>query len=298
MYQAILAQAILAQVVCVSTKQFHCVLMERSRLVSPSSQLSELERHDDVTAISPIKLSRPQKRRRRADRQAVRDALVNTSSLKSALSAQNIIVNDTDESINPVSNTQMQLSVLESKVDQLLLLVSTLWCTSSADDGGVASSDQSVSTQMADVLRYLNPAAPEFIPSNSSEFPTCEESGTTTNVRSQGEVTHRQGSPSSQQSRNQDISEQMEFLAARVSRVEGEVEELLGQEASSNTEEVHASIRGVEQHFELELTRARAQSDYDFSRCMKSLQSLESTVQQSLKEPAAAGSNVVGARAP
>ena len=76
------------------------------------------------------------------------------------------------------------------------------------------------------------------------------------------------------------------------------MEELLGQEASSNTEEVHASIRGVEQHFELELTRARAQSDYDFSRCMKSLQSLESTVQQSLKEPAAVGSNVVGAREP
>lgn len=151
--------------------------------MSPSPQLRDLERHGYGTAALPVSLSRPQKRRRRADRRAVRDALVATSSLKSALD-----IASAGEYANAKVDDQSQMSALVVKMDQLLHMMATLVCHFS--DGVCDAGSAFVMEQVDDVLQYLNPAAPEFIPTGACMQQLHKKAERITSTGSQGDGEH------------------------------------------------------------------------------------------------------------
>ena len=123
------------------------------------------------------KMTPPQKRRRRLMRQAVRESIAATSRLcdnvpfvvpKSDPLDQRGDPKVTSEHVHARCDATSQLLALESKVDQVLMLVSTLW-SNSCHFGGMAESCQPASEQVPNLLQCFSPETPEFIPSNVSE---------------------------------------------------------------------------------------------------------------------------------
>lgn len=254
--------------------------MERSRPVSPPLLLSDPERHEDDFKLSPIKLTRPQKRRRRADRQAVRDALINTSALKSALATENF---DTRTWVNPacpVSDTpgsiHFRLQALESKIDQLLCAVlpgfqySCVDATSmehqrQPDDEQVMGSlgfcnyygevdpIESADRQMSTVLQYMTAATPEYV--------------------------------------SKDAREDAEAEPRRANEIEARLEQLeqtsLDQEARMNEREkaTKERIKAIEQHFDAEVYRVQANHEHDYSKLVEKIKSFPAAKPDSCKLP-------------
>ena len=77
----------------------------------------------DTLTLSPPKLSRPQKRRRRADRQAVRNAMVNTSALQGELGIRKEDSWRLDNIDSPSAGTQSHIQELHAKIDQIIVFL-------------------------------------------------------------------------------------------------------------------------------------------------------------------------------
>lgn len=220
-----------------------------------------------------MKLSRPQKRRRRADRQAIRAALVNTSNLKQELSLLNFDVVDVEGAQSPTSPTQMlhqQMYSLDSKLDQIIgLLACGAWYGSDMQHS--PNQYLSPTEQTSIVLQCLDPAAPVFTPkkdidtlgddakhlidSGKADFPeVCAGPATT------------------------DLDEQLQNVDSRVRSLEEQLEDIQAELQSHATPESEISFKDLESHIDLEITRVRAQVEHDYSRCMTSITALEEKV--------------------
>ena len=145
--------------------------MERSRPAPPSSLPCDLERQGD-SSLSPEKLSRPQKRRRRADQQAVRKALVHTRSLHAALVDDNVGLRNVSSA--PETDVHSKFNILESKLDQVLSIISSLWSCPQPEFIADMCANQTAEDETCVVLDYLNPNATEFVPAVEESISTYE----------------------------------------------------------------------------------------------------------------------------
>ena len=121
-----------------SFRHLRSLSMERSHLVPLASLLCDHACIGDDIQLSPETLSRPQKRRRRAERRAVRDALVHTVKLKSEIGLGD--ADNTNEDLQ-VFTLDDRFSVLErnigpagcafmewvSNIDRLVLKMHSVW---------------------------------------------------------------------------------------------------------------------------------------------------------------------------
>lgn len=238
--------------------------MERSHLELPSPRMRSRECHEEHYNLqSPEKMSRPQKRRKRAARSAIRAALCNSFALKSTLGVP------VQEDINQASPSEVhsvfskspciesKLLSMEAKIDTLLSLCQPLWdasqfCYSEPGECNEAHAISDINNdKVSKVLQYLNPDAPEFLP----QSPSSEEP---------------------QQAGQDDRSlERIEYLENRADEMESEVVELQDK-VISNISEVATSLAHVEERIDLEVSRLRVQMDADYSRCARSIATLES----------------------
>jgi len=234
--------------------------MERSHLASPADLPCGLVCHgaDTKTAGCPEKMSRPQKRRRRAERCAVRSALVLTGNLK-----REFHVGQIDGPFTAGGSScllESKLCQLESKLDQVLVLLTGAWqpyhdVCSDADLISPPGLDQ-----ISAVLTYLRPDAPEFVPSLGTVISDTVENG---------------GSEVTEKGSKQEAPDIVHSFEARITALEGGMEELLASDGPKVQEAWRKSIDNVQEHVDLEVARLRVAMDADYSLCAKKLKELE-----------------------
>lgn len=201
--------------------------------------------------MSSVKLSRPQKRRRRADRTAVRNAIINTSCLKMDLAGNHFEGTrhvELEKLMHPTvtCDVQIHLEMMSSKLDQIMHFLATGFGYGFPQARDEHSQYQCCEGQVSSVLEYLNPAAPDFIPS-------AKTGGV------DDRTTHIVGS---------------ETIDGRIDTLEDQVKDLQ-TEGGTNKDEMQASFQALEEHVDLEIVRLRAQTDHDYSACRRSLAALE-----------------------
>ena len=72
--------------------------------------------------------------------------------------------NDQHVRTDAASSLSGRLFSLECKLDQVVVLLSDSWATSVSAETGVGMASSPDQDQAAAVLKYLNAAAPEFVP--------------------------------------------------------------------------------------------------------------------------------------
>ena len=156
-------------------------------MLTRPSECSEACDSAFLRSSSPVKLSRPQKRRRRLQLLAIHRASIDGQKTNIAEGTNDscTATNGHGRSASPNTDVQLQLHSLEGKVDQILNLIFCSWSMPYSpfmpDCGvgfGVLEPDS--------VLDYLNPNAAEFVPEveasrndagENAKCPKCHEAG-------------------------------------------------------------------------------------------------------------------------
>ena len=237
--------------------------MERSRLASPLPSLCDPERHEDGTTPSPSKLSRPQKRRRRADRQAVKEALISTYSLKSKLADENFIAPSMPSWGTCIDQTSIpsRLLAIESKLDYILCIMAPSYCQVKGDSIPTGQTNQFIEEQISTVLHCLNPAAHEFVP-HAAYQPAADST-----------CSQLPDEPKAEEN-------MLKSLETRIVCLENHFDELQADESSAGQDDIVAVCRDLEERLDLEMSRLRSQVDDDYSQCAKSIAALDAKLQR------------------
>ena len=151
--------------------------MERSHLELPSFQMRSHECHEEHFKLqSPEKLSRPQKRRKRAAKCAVREALCHTSALKKMLGVPGMVdtnqasSTDSQRVFTKPSCIESKLVSMEAKIDTVLSLFQIFWeaaqpCHAKPGElGEVQTNEVTDHDDVSTLSQRLSPDAPIFRP--------------------------------------------------------------------------------------------------------------------------------------
>jgi len=137
--------------------------MERTRHEQLASPSRGRERHRE--ADSP--LSKPQKRRRRLQREAVRKAHLASSSIRATLEISALPQAAVSPNISIGSDLHARLDLLDGKINQVLAYLEAGNCFGHVENCGDTCDWNQSSVQAELVLSHLNPHAPAFKPGSS-----------------------------------------------------------------------------------------------------------------------------------